>query len=296
MTAKDVKDVIESEDDFGHEMRVGHVFQKIAASIPIGRQANMGTVKHGETYIDPITNKDRQFDYRCQIRFDDGTPLEFRYCVLLAVECKNLHKSSPLVVCGRQRTFEEAYHTFVESIFETSSNLRQFARKIDHSSFYPANSFVGKSLVRLQLDGNSKLKTVPQADIYDKWAQAVTSGKEMAKESGHFAKIYGGTRFWSFVLPIVVVPDGLLWTATYDITGKIQGEPTLVQTCEFFIAARSVFHGTNSPFILTHIHFVTLRGFTALLKSLVDNPVNQKSVIFSENSERLPPSAILTLL
>lgn len=293
MTPADVKTVIEAEDDFGHEMRVGYEFQKAVAGIPNQWSANITELKHGETYIDPITNKDRQFDFRCQIRLSKPH-LSNRCWVLLAVECKNLHKSSPLVVCGRDRTSEEAYHTFVESTGDKNVTFPPEAYKVKGSRFYPADSFVGKSLVRLKNE-RGQFRTDTQADVYDRWSQAVTSAKEMARKAGVFANEHERQRHRSFILPIVVVPNGLLWKATYDSTGEIKGEPTLVEECQFFIAARSDLGG-NLPFVLTHIHFVTIKGFATLLTGLLNNPDEKKDVFFPINTEPLQSQNVLMSL
>ena len=98
ITTTDIRNVITKEDDFGHEMRVGHVI----ANHP------MIKVQHGGTYTDSVTQKPRQFDYRCWIRKENA-------CLALAVECKNLGSSLPLVVCGRRRPEDEAFHDLIES-------------------------------------------------------------------------------------------------------------------------------------------------------------------------------------
>lgn len=287
MTPQNVKQVIEAEDDFGHEMRVGNEIKKAAGAVPSGFfwPAEMVYLKHGHTYIDPITSKDRQFDFRCQIRFNDSPGNPNQYCVLLAIECKNLHNSSPLAVCGTDRTFDEAFHTFVESKAPNNILMSPTAKTVRGSRLYPQNSFVGKSLVRLKED-KGKLRTDPQGDLYDRWSQAIASAKEMAREATFFSFVNHCDRYCSFVLPIVVVPDGLLWSVTYNDTGKVRNEPTLVDRCEFFIGAKIELHPSNPRLALTHIHFATVKGFTELLKDLIlSNPNIKRDEIFPINSQ-----------
>jgi hypothetical protein len=65
----DVKRVIQDEDDFGHEMRVGKVFSEFEEiKIDSYEPTAIEKVEHGGTYTDPSLGKPRQFDYRCQIR------------------------------------------------------------------------------------------------------------------------------------------------------------------------------------------------------------------------------------
>ena len=260
----DVKRVILQDDDFGHEMRVGHIFGTYSHRI-----TNLEykiAPKHGGTYTDLITGKPREFDYRFQIRnrYDESQ------CVLLAVECKNLHKSSPLVVCGRSRTKGEAYHAFIES-----SRSEQFSvTKIKNDSIYSPGEFVGKSLVRFKQESGGQLKSISESDVYDKWTQAVASSVERVERACSLSQ---GSQYpekvFSMIMPVVVVPDELLWRVDYDEAGQIPQDPALADECEYFVDRKFRIEGLNSShFTLTHIHFVTLKGFSNLLTRLFKNP------------------------
>ena len=54
ITSKDIEEVIATEDDFGHEMRVGRLLRGYFGSQTL----------QGGTYIDPVSGKARQFDFR----------------------------------------------------------------------------------------------------------------------------------------------------------------------------------------------------------------------------------------
>jgi hypothetical protein len=276
----DIKKVITDEDDFGHEMRVGRILNDFKDSQDATPVSIIDKIQHGGTYTDSITGKPRQFDYRCQIecRALAFPPPSRR--VLMAVECKNLYKSSPLVVCGIPRDNTEAYHGFIHSECTKSTNwIWTHTNKTDGpSSFYQPHKFVGKSLLRLRLDEKSgKLKTDTQSDIYDRWSQALASSVELAESACQAAREYNND-MRSVVLPIVVVPDESLWMAEYDRNGAIQTNPAARDSCEFFIGRkidigeRPGLHDKR-PFIFSHIHFVTLRGFSALLTSLMKSTV-----------------------
>jgi hypothetical protein len=262
----DVKQVILNDDDFGHEMRVGHIFGN--ASQHITNREYKIAPKHGGTYTDLHTGKPREFDYRFQVRnrYDQSQ------CVLLAVECKNLHKNSPLVICGRSRTNEEAYHALIES----SRTGPLSVTKIKTGSFYPPGDFVGKSLVRLKEDSSKQLKSVSESDIYDKWSQALASSVELAERACFLSQDSKyPEKVCSMVMPVVVVPDELLWTVNYDQAGQISQDPDIVEECVYFVDRKFRVDGLNSShFILTHIHFVTLKGFKNLLARLFDSSGN----------------------
>jgi len=261
ITTADIKRVIESEDDFGHEMRVGGVLDHLAceAMKDVFNGTDLEPPEHGGTYTDAITSKPRQFDYRCRIV--RRPPTQPGTCALLAIECKNLHESSPLVVCGCLRTAGEAYYHFIESHLDDSGRSMCATKRVEGGQFYEAGKFVGKSLVRVR-ERNGKLETDSNSDIYDRWAQALASSVELAEGARSFAnEMY---QHWaSLVLPVVVVPDGSLWSVAYNAKGTIDVNPTMVGECEFFVG-RKLELGPL-PFSLTHIHFVTVSGLESLL-------------------------------
>src|SRR5881394_80928 len=102
ISPSDILNVVTREDDFGHEMRVGHAIRDCPAI----------RMQHGGTYTDSVTQKPRQFDYRCWLRKE-------RTGLSLAVECKNLSPFVPLVVCGIERCEDEAFHDLIESRWGT---------------------------------------------------------------------------------------------------------------------------------------------------------------------------------
>ena len=97
-----IRAVVEKEDDFGFELRVGNVIESIRAF----------QMEHGGTYTDSVTDKPRQFDYRCVLEKEEG-----RQRLCLAVECKNLCVQNPLVVSGIGRREDDAFHDFIQTIY-----------------------------------------------------------------------------------------------------------------------------------------------------------------------------------
>lgn len=198
--------------------------------------------------------------------------------ISLAIECKNLHNSSPLVICGRGRTPDEAYHCYVETQYQ-NGHLFPRPKKVHNSQFYSKHAFVGKSLARLKQD-KGKLYTEPQQDIYDRWSQAVTSAKELGRQScTHFKDNKQGSQS-TFALPVVVPPDGLLWKVAYDRSGRITGHPERVDEGTLFITSQFEVN-PGQVCVLTHIHFVTLKGFSLLLQRFLEDPDASQYQIFA---------------
>jgi hypothetical protein len=291
MTPAEVKKAIEDGDDFGHEMRVGHLLHH-ASLLTRGSGTNPGIVeqlRHGGAYKDPLTGKSRQFDYRCRIsRFGQATWL--LDSVWLAVECKNLHHDSPLVICGRSRTDDEAYHGVIASWkddvncpFSTTDQI------CGPQSLYKPAEFVGKSVLRLQREKGDKkgtLKAVSDPDVFDRWAQALASSVEMAESALSLVQDGPYKRCCSVILPVVVLPNATLWTVPYHNDGSLTKDPSTTDDCTFFADAKPTVAG--KPFALTHIHFTTLKGFESLLNRITyeDQFWNQ---LFNLESETFSP-------
>lgn len=275
ISMSDIKDVVLKEDDFGHEMRVGGILTNVQYPPPPYSQALVMRPSHGGTYTDQVTGKTRQFDYRCQItgRYDRSRS------IYLAVECKNLNPDLPVVVCGRPRTDEESYLVFIATGEDKKSHLRKVS---DACSLYKSGSFVGKSILRLKRKDN-KLCSDGDSEIFDKWSQALASSHDLA-----FGAVISNpvSRSCSFVMPLVVVPDNALWTASYRDDGQLESDPVQVDQCEFYVDKKLP---VGLPFVLTHIHFVTLKGLSQLLSEFANADSYKWDKIFSIASSDFNP-------
>jgi len=76
---------------------------------------------------------------------------------------------------------------------------------------------------------------------------------------------------FTVVVPIVVLPNNSLWTATYDSEGTLASDPILVKQCTFYVGhpslAASEAPRKNDVITLSHIHFLTVDGFEEFLAS-----------------------------
>lgn len=274
----ELRKVIETDDDFGHELRAGHVIQKH----PVYQSL------HGGTYMDLVSQKPRQFDYRCWLTIGGKR-------LVLAVECKNLSQASPLVICGVPRRKEESFHHLILSRFggfqrhstyvDGYSSITQQANGKD--SLYHQNTFVGKSVLRVQSTKKPMAK-VPDADIYDKWSQALASGHDLARKACDYASKLTELQCISAVLPIVVVPDGVLWKAEYGAEGSLLSDPSQAAVCEFYVGREVEVGGKKGTpffhvFAFSHIHFFTLTGFDSFLSEMA-NDLDSWNQIFTDKA------------
>jgi hypothetical protein len=190
--------------------------------------------------------------------------------ISLAVECKNLHPKSPLVITGRKRVQEETFHTFIHH-HENGIGFPSVEGKMVKTNFqsmiYPQGEFVGKSYLRLK-SGKLTMDQNQQTDIYDRWSHAVASSRELAENALWFARSRQISDCNSFIMPVVAVPDESLWMAEYDSSGKLSKEPVATNEVRYFIAApfcKGIGNFMSPWFILTNIHFVTMTGLRSLL-------------------------------
>ena len=263
--AKDIKAAISDADDFGHEMRVRNL---LAVTPTIN-------FEHGGTYKDEVTGKPRQFDFRCSLRKENAL-------LSLAVECKNLSVEAPLVMSGTWRRKEEAFHDLIESRtghFKTESlvfdGLTSTTRRSEgEESFYAPKKFVGKSLLRLK-QSKTVLVAVADADIYDRWSQALASAIDLTRKACDLSKEFQLPHVFSAVLPVVVVANDALWAVVYDDKGDMLDELKSVNSCELYVG-RSIRlneepKAFSHQFTFSHVHFFTLSGFDSFLERMVTN-------------------------
>ena len=280
ITPSDIRSVVTKEDDFGHEMRVGQLLRRVPGM----------RIEHGGTYTDPVTQKPRQFDYRCSLTNKTT-------CLTMAIECKNLSPSVPLVMCGTKRPETEAYNDLIEArngLFKrrtaTISGLSSVTRRASREySFYPPSGFVAKSIVRIQADKNPMART-QDADIYDKWAQAISSAVGLAEMACTFPKGATPPKAVIAILPIVVVPDHLIWSVSYDDGGNIAVDPAETDACELFVGKEIELGEKKTPlfhrFTFSHVHFFSLAGFESFLFKMTNDQQAWAS-LFTNNAIEL---------
>jgi hypothetical protein len=263
--ANEIKAAISGADDFGHEMRVRNLLEVTPAI----------SFEHGGTYKDQVTGKPRQFDFRCSLR--KGNSL-----LSLAVECKNLSVEAPLVISGTRRRKEEAFHDLIESRtghFKTETlvfdGLTSTTRRCQgEESFYAPKKFVGKSLLRLRQSKTVPV-AVPDADIYDRWSQALASAIDLTRKACDLSKEFQAPHIFSAILPIVVVANDALWAVIYDDKGEMVDKPKSVESCELYVGRAMRLNeepkAFSHQFTFSHVHFFTLSGFDSFLDRMVTN-------------------------
>lgn len=245
VTLSDVETFLKTASDFAFEMDVLSELERAGFSC-----------RHGGTYIDPITTKARQFDIRAH-RSAGRAHLD------LAVECKNLRPFAPLLVHRVPRRTEEAFHTIIRYEPLPGSNV-PFATDLKcervEAALFQAGQPSGKRVDQLTRHTPGAEVQASDRDTFDKISQAISSARELTVQIAR-----SQSRGEHLVLPLLVVPDGRLWSADYGSDGSSLGQPVQSDHVDFFID--QTWEMDFPKFTLSHTIVATKTGLPALVEN-----------------------------
>ncbi len=251
---EDINEYIASADDFQLEIEVFRAC--------LGARFD---TEHGGSYKDPVTGLNRQFDVRA--RFQDGERF-----LKLAIECKALADFFPLVVSRVPRRSQEAQCHSLLSV--PGSGGPRISLYLMRQGMFPTGEHVGKSTAQLgRKDQKDKPLYTGDAEIYEKWAQAIASAHDLIDESVHDYKKSGRKWASTLVLPVLVVADETLWAVDYDDTGSTTAEPKPVDECSIYLNTDVLGKGPNFQFSypISHLLVYTKKGFSDFLERFTNH-------------------------
>lgn len=264
ITQSDMIDFLNGHSDFSFEIQVLKILNQ-----------NGFSCEHGGSYIDRVTKKAREFDIRATKIFHHHLFLR------LAIECKNLRTNFPLLVSCVPRPVDESFHEIVMSVDPDKMSLEKepnppfhmrhmlarskTVRLSGERSLYKTGDPVGKSCTQV---GRTNKNEISQGDseVYEKWSQALSSADDLTylactdgiERTGNFA--------YSLVFPLLVVPNGCLWTTLYDLEGNRIKDPERVDRCSYFVHLTYPHASINhDELTISHLEFVTVDGLTAFV-------------------------------
>jgi len=220
--------------------------------------------QHGGSYKDPVKGIARQFEIRATGVIGPGK-------IHLAVECKRLQPSFPLLVLSVSRQSHEAFHELVI--------LGPRAIRVeDWDAIYHAGKPVGRETVQVSRSSTKTDSPIrgelihEDREVFEKWAQAISSAhglvdlavEEHRPSAGHELRA-------SLVLPVLVVPDSTLWEVRYQNHPPFERtDPAPAQRCSFVIGHRIDSRGAANPvrYTLSHLEIVTPPGLERLIDEL----------------------------
>jgi hypothetical protein len=246
ITARDLEDFVASDSDFAFEMKVLAQFRNLEFDCA-----------HSGTYRDPVSEKIRQFDIRAEKK-------KGKYLLALAVECKNLRPSYPLLLSAVPRTATESFHDVIQ--FQVGSVVSAASVvNVRPSSLYRQGEMLGKKTDQVGVDTPGAFVSDDSA-TFDKLNQAVNSSKDLVQDL-----VFGNAPpHIRAILPVLVVPTGLLWQVDYADDGKILKPPRDVDAATLLLNhSWTVDRGYYGPisYRLSRMELVTLGALPNAVKT-----------------------------
>jgi hypothetical protein len=281
---KDLEEYLAESSDFAFELRVMEAMQEKGCSC-----------QHGGTYDDPVTNKPREFDIRASITCLSNENLSIR----MAVECKNIRPNYPLLVCLVPRMPYESRHDVCFKRIKDRDECGDgpvapimygpevLSVTVQPSPYYHSDGTVGKSCAQVGRDNNGI--TASDSEVYDKWAQAVSSSYGLLEKLQEEIEHSPDNEGLVVIMPILVVPDDMLWTAGFASFGECTVPPKKSKRCEYLLGKeyylREVMKGFS--YRLSHLSIMTLSGLKQFLFDLRDKEDAWKKLFPLKSLEEL---------
>lgn len=247
ITEKDMEEFVGSNSDFAFEMRV------LAQLRALGFEC-----EHSGTYCDPVTDKMRQFDIR-------ATKHEGNSTLALAVECKNLRPNNPLLLSAVPRTTPESFHDLIVRDPQKNSIIPQSVVSVrGRGSAYRPGEMVGKKTDQVGRREPSGTLVSNDEGTFEKLNQAVNSCRDLVHEYLRDPSL----PLVRAIVPLLVVPPGLLWQADYSADGNLKIKPRPVGHAGLFLNyAWSEDFGvdTKISYRLSHIDLATLDALPVIV-------------------------------
>ncbi|NJS38746.1 MAG: hypothetical protein HC783_06720 [Rhodobacteraceae bacterium] len=279
------EDVLEeylgSASDFEFELRILRILTDLGIHC-----------QHGGQYQDPETKKFREFDIRFRHTLAPVT-------VVAALECKAVSKHFPLLVSTVPRSDHEAYieaYVFRKrkspawgETFITNLNQNVTARRLKSAMIYPAGMPVGKSTAQVGRRDNSDGELlVNDKEFFEKWLQAVQSLDDLVEQiaSQDYLEKRSSSDFnIAFPLPIVVVPNGCLWQADFQVDGRRTGKPYRTDRVPIYIGRIYNHNFPHSSLRVSHLEVMTEDGITSFVASYLKDPDRLLSLVQGPKKE-----------
>jgi hypothetical protein len=169
VTPTDIENHLNSRDNFDLELSVyRHLRERGVPAV------------HGGSYADPQKGVVRQFDVRGTVIMNGET-----CAVSMAIECKSLSDTFPLVILRVPRDSTESYHQVLVTNIGNVNSTRVVEQRNPPSRYYRIGEYVGKHTsqigVEVKKDG-ARVTNDSDRETYEKWSQAFASANGLIVE------------------------------------------------------------------------------------------------------------------
>lgn len=252
INASDLAAFAANDSDFAFELRVLRQLRDLGFHC-----------EHSGTYEDPVSGKLRQFDLRANKRLA-GVRLA------LAAECKNVRPHHPLLLSAVPRTEAESFHECIDvsppSSYGRSSKR---ARLSGCDSVYLVGEGVGKKTDQVGRESAPSGELVSDdSETFEKLNQAVNSSRDLIRYYGSPSLPPPDRRV---IMPVLIVPDGVLWQIDYGPDGTTTTNPRLVPATTLFLGRSWDFDrgdGLQVPYSMSHLEIWTPAGLASRIETL----------------------------
>jgi hypothetical protein len=248
ITAKELAEFVNHKSDFAFEMQV------------LSQLRSLGfECSHSATYQDPVTTKIRQYDIRAVKNEGQNT-------LALAVECKNLRPNCPILLSAVPRTKAESFHALVDYNPNPKIIIQLSIREaINSESAYKIGCSVAKKIDQVGKDSTGAWLSNDKA-TFEKVNQAVNSSRDLILECPMRQTSKANRRV---IVPLLVVPTGLLWQVDFTADGKQEGPPRVVERSALYLDHAWQVEGNvreRLSYRLSHIEFATLGALPEVVR------------------------------
>lgn len=255
ISGNDIAKYLGANSDFAFELQVRN------ALFELGYRT-----EHAGTYTDTVTGKSRQFDIRaCHLH----PCIEF----CLAVECKRLTPQNPLILLTVPRKNKKDYLQVLRPRHDPHAtppiygDITEVRPRIGCNTPYRASEPVAKDTLQIRRQKGSLC--ADDRDVYEKWAQAISSAYDLVAWGGRM-DVAGPERNEldaAVVLPVLVVPDKTLWTVHFSDSPPFRaGPPGQVDRCPMLVEHEVPVSDPcrGYSYVMSHLEFVTIGGLQTL--------------------------------
>lgn len=257
ISGADIAEYLSKHDDFALELRCAKALKE-----------RQWSFMHGGSYEDPVTKKTRQFDVRASKQIGKTQ-------ISLAVECKALRVSYPLVVSRHPRTKDESFHEVIlchapeknlvhVGVPRTTRNVRLSYQ----TTIYDYSTPVGKATVQIGRKDNGEIVS-GDAETFEKWSQALASLSDMIMGSTELDKKSEAQPMSLHVaLPILIVSDATLWAVDYSSSTLEPSTPKAIDETTVYVGKEYWQSLPSCSYTVSHLHIYTEKGFSEFLDGL----------------------------
>ena len=136
---------------------------------------------------------------------------------------------------------------------------------------YNENDYVAKSVDQIGKRKHDDQLTSADSGVFDKISQAINATKELISDA-YYLDTTIIPSFLTFVCPVLVVPDDILWQVKYFDDGSQDGRPEKIKHISYFVGKDwTVGDLTSLTYTISHVEIVTFSEVKNFVKKYLND-------------------------